>query len=288
VPEPPSDPRRGSGAALLARYGLAVGFAAVVAYGVTAMSSSQSDIGWTKRANVSAAAVVPAPASEPVPQSQLVVEDQKAFANEPLPLGVSVDNPAKNQTLQLAGLSEGTHLSAGVRTGPSSWRLPLQQLKNLYLYAPTDFIGVMNTNLDLLAADEKVVDRRGVRLEWLARKNEPPQLVATADQTDTAIPNTAPVQAMAQDEADTLMKRGQDFMSIGDITSARIVFERLAESGFAQGALAAASAYDPRYLAGHNVVGVRGDEAKARAFYQRAMQLGSAEAGRILAQMATK
>ena len=66
------------------------------------------------------------------------------------------------------------------------------------------------------------------------------------------------------------------------------MFKRLADAGIADGALAAASTYDSRYLAAHNVVGVRGDEAKARALYQRAMELGSADAGRLLAQMATK
>ena len=89
-------------------------------------------------------------------------------------------------------------------------------------------------------------------------------------------------------EIAVLMSWGSGFLKAGDIEAARIGFGRLADAGIAAGALALASTYDPRYLAEHNVVGVRGDEAKARALYQRAMELGSAEAGRILASAATK
>ena len=59
---------------------------------------------------------------------------------------------------------------------------------------------------------------------------------------------------------------------------------RLANAGIADAALALAATYDPRYLAQHNPIGVVGDETKARDWYQRASELGSAEAGRILAQ----
>jgi len=84
------------------------------------------------------------------------------------------------------------------------------------------------------------------------------------------------------------MRRGQDFLSAGDIAAARILFGRLAEAGIADGAFALAQTYDPRYLAEHKVLGVVGDAAKARAFYQRAVQLGSAEAARVLERTVTK
>jgi len=45
-----------------------------------------------------------------------------------------------------------------------------------------------------------------------------------------------------------------------------------------------ARTYDARYLASHHVVGLAGDYAKAQALYRRAMQMGSAEAGRIVEQ----
>ena len=80
------------------------------------------------------------------------------------------------------------------------------------------------------------------------------------------------------------MERGRDLLKSGDVASARLVFNRLANAGIADAALALAATYDPRYLAQHNPIGVAGDETKARDWYQRATELGSAEAGRILAQ----
>jgi TPR repeat protein len=46
----------------------------------------------------------------------------------------------------------------------------------------------------------------------------------------------------------------------------------------------AAATYDRRYPAQHNLIGVAGDETKAHDWYQRASELGSTEAGRILAR----
>ena len=85
-----------------------------------------------------------------------------------------------------------------------------------------------------------------------------------------------------------LVSRGRDFLSAGDLSSSQLLFRRAAEAGSAEAALALASTYDPRYLAAHQVVGVVGDEVKARAWYQRAAELGSLEATRILAQLGAK
>ena len=81
-----------------------------------------------------------------------------------------------------------------------------------------------------------------------------------------------------------LMEKGQVLMRSGDIASARLLFQRLANAGIADAALALAATYDLRYLAQHNLIGVAGDETKARSWYQRASELGSVEAGRILAR----
>jgi TPR repeat protein len=62
----------------------------------------------------------------------------------------------------------------------------------------------------------------------------------------------------------------------------------LADAGVADAALALANTYDPTYLAAHRVMGVQGDRATARALYQRAKELGSAEAAQLLARMTGK
>jgi hypothetical protein len=67
------------------------------------------------------------PRSEP----RLVVEVQKAFANEPLSLAVSVDSPTGHESLMLAGLALGTRLSAGVPVSEASWQLGRRFFKRL-------------------------------------------------------------------------------------------------------------------------------------------------------------
>src|SRR6516165_2610919 len=50
-------------------------------------------------------------------QPRLVVENQKGFANEPLPLGISVKDGSGVETLTVAGLAEGIELSLGTSQG---------------------------------------------------------------------------------------------------------------------------------------------------------------------------
>lgn len=101
----------------------------------------------------------------------------------------------------------------------------------------------------------------------------------------------APVQnsaALDSAELALLLERGKSFLSVGDISSAQLLFRRAAEAGSAEAALALASTYDPHYLAEHHVVGVTGDEEKARLWYQRALNLGSPEANHLLAQLSQR
>jgi TPR repeat protein len=93
---------------------------------------------------------------------------------------------------------------------------------------------------------------------------------------------------MTGELASALMGRGQDFLRTGDIAAARILFGRLAAAGIADGTFALAETYDGHYLAAHKVLGVVGDESKARAFYQQAAQLGSVEAAHMLEQTISK
>jgi TPR repeat protein len=101
-------------------------------------------------------------------------------------------------------------------------------------------------------------------------------------------PKTAAIQPLDSEQATKLLEQGRELLRTGDIAAARVAFQRLAEAGNVEAALALGKTFDPRFLAQHYVIGVVGDEAKARAWYQRAMELGSTEAKGILAQMATK
>ncbi|HEY2532314.1 MAG TPA: J domain-containing protein [Xanthobacteraceae bacterium] len=101
-------------------------------------------------------------------------------------------------------------------------------------------------------------------------------------------PSTPAIQPLDSEQAAKLLQRGRELLRTGDIAGARLAFQRLADAGNVEAALALGETFDPRYLARLNVIGLLGDEAKARTWYQRATELGSTEAKDILAQMTTK
>ena len=288
VPPPPMRRERLSVFPLIGRFALVVGAAASVAYGFTMISSMDPNNSWAKRADETIAAIVPMPhQAVTVPQvtSHLLVENQRALVNDPLPLDLSVNPSTGHESLVLAGLAAGTRISAGTPVSDSSWRVASRELAGLYLYAPKDFVGVMDTAVDLLSPNERLLDRREMQLEWIVKK---PALPPVIDRADLGAPKAPLAQPIDPEQAAVLMKRGQDALRTGDIVTARLAFGRVADAGNADAALALATTYDAGYLAKQNVIGVVGDEAKARGWYQRAAELGSTEAKNILAQMAKK
>jgi hypothetical protein len=259
VPAPPAESGRFQ---QCIRILLVIIFAAAVAYGLTMISTSPPDAikGATDRIAGAASQPKEVQAKSP-PASRLIVGDQQVFANEPLSLAIRVEHAMENESLLLDGFAEGTTLSAGTATSPSSWQLPYDKLGGLYLYAPKDFVGVMNTAVDLLGRDKRVLDSRTMQLKWIARP--------------MPAPTTASVEPIDAGEAAILMQKGRDFLGSGDISAARVAFRRLADAGNADAALALARTYDPDYLAANNFLGVRGDRETAHALYQRAKELAS-------------
>jgi hypothetical protein len=212
-------------------------------------------------------------------EPRLVVNFQKTFANEPLSLGISVDSATGGESLVLAGLALNTRLSAGVPVNEASWQLAPRDLSGVYVYAPKNFVGIMNTAVNLLSANRRIIESRAARLEWIAKSDSTPP-TKRVEPVDLKTPSGQQIDP----ESVALMEKGWALVRSGDIASARLLFKRMANAGVADAALALAATYDPRHLAQHNLIGVVGDETKAHDWYQRANELGSIEAGRILAR----
>jgi hypothetical protein len=88
-------------------------------------------------------------------------------------------------------------------------------------------------------------------------------------------------------EVTSLLKRGEDFINSGDLSSARLLLQRAAEAGDVRAAFALASTFDPNMLKKLGLQDVAADIVMARLWYQRAETFGSAEAPRRLQQLAT-
>jgi hypothetical protein len=102
------------------------------------------------------------------------------------------------------------------------------------------------------------------------------------------VPESRVLDYLSREEIETLLKRGQELIAIGDISGGRLLLTRAAEAGDARASLAVAGTYDAAVLATLGVVGVPPDPAKARGWYARAAEQGSPEAARRLRQLAAQ
>jgi hypothetical protein len=109
-----------------------------------------------------------------------------------------------------------------------------------------------------------------------------PRMVAEAERELASALNTA---QLSPDEVAALVKRGQQLASEGRFRLARLVLERAAEAKSASAALVLAQTYDP--LVDRTTVhpDAPPDVAMARAWYEKAKELGSTEAAQRITQL---
>jgi hypothetical protein len=110
------------------------------------------------------------------------------------------------------------------------------------------------------------------------------RVVASADPTAPVAPAPASPNArrMEADELAALLKRAKGLLAVGDIAAARLLLERAADAQEAEAALMLATTYDPQVLGTQDMRSITPDPAMARAWYQKAAKLGSADALRRL------
>ncbi len=78
-----------------------------------------------------------------------------------------------------------------------------------------------------------------------------------------------------------LMKRGNEALDLGDIASARLLFQRAAEGGNAAAAVAMGKTYDPNFTPSASAQ----DSARALEWYVKAVALGDPNAGDLLQRL---
>jgi len=113
---------------------------------------------------------------------------------------------------------------------------------------------------------------------------------------DASMPGTASSPTVSQlkttsaqpdnEEISALIKLSQDFVRNRDFSSARLLLRRAAEAGSAAAALSLGETFDPLIIQQLHAIGIQPDPAKAREWYERAVQLGSDAASQHLAKLA--
>lgn len=117
-----------------------------------------------------------------------------------------------------------------------------------------------------------------------------PPLGTRAPETSTAKPGgtTQPPQQglkVPVEILEMLLSRGREMMAIGDVSAARLLFERGAEAGSLEAMLAMGRTFDPNVLS-RLQAHPEPDPAQAALWYRRAADAGSMEGSALLARLA--
>jgi len=207
---------------------------------------------------------IPAPSRpieiEPIgsPERPLRLE---ALKPSRLPLRVQPEEAlADTFILVLSGLPAKADVQGAERIGSDSWLLPGNSIANLQITMPEWSTSLTEVGVELRRTSGAIAARTRA---WIA---VPPPAMLQA---------TAKIDQAALRE---LVQRADQLLGRGDIVAARAVYERAAEMGSAQAALALGSTYDPNRLWSLGVFGMVGNKDRARQWYTRADQLGHAAA----------
>jgi hypothetical protein len=217
----------------------------------------------------------------PAHRARLVVENQKGFANEPLPLGISLKDASGIEIVTVAGLAKDTELSLGTSLGAAGWRVPARDLDQAFVGARGDFVGIMDATAILHSSGGQLLDSQAIRFEWIPKKGE-------GLTSPLGLPEPVSVPApLAPEQIAALIKLGQDLLKRGDIASARFLLKRAAIEGNAQAAFELGLTFDQSLLVQSGVLGFGPDVGQAREWYERAIKLGSTEASRHLERLSS-
>ncbi|MGK2922335.1 MAG: SH3 domain-containing protein [Methyloceanibacter sp.] len=190
-------------------------------------------------------------------------EEILAKAGETIDFAIAIDGgealPARS-AIAIRDLPEGASFSKGRPFGTSEWNLRADEIADLTLRLPQDETGASDLRVELVAADGAVLARTATRL-------------------DVAPPPTAGlvVRSGEEDRIADLMAHGQKMIDVGYFAGARAYYQRAAEAGSGEAALAVGATYDPAFVSALRAQGIKPDRQAAEAWYSRAAALGVAD-----------
>ena len=180
-----------------------------------------------------------------------------------LPLQILPDNAALEPFIMvLGGAPAGTTLSGGAsRMGSDTWFLPAGSANRLEITLPEWSSTPIEMTIELRRTNGLVAAQTTA---WIA---VPP-------------PGGSETTGMGTDQAGSreLVAQGSRLIERGEIVAARSVYQRAAEMGSGEAALALGATYDPNRLWALGAMGMVGNRERARHWYARANDLGHPEA----------
>jgi hypothetical protein len=176
--------------------------------------------------------------------------------------------------LRIGGLPALSTLSAGYVIRPGVWVVPVSGLPTLKLRAPPEN-GRPVIVIALLAADGSVLAEARSLLAVLPKVRAPPATNGALQQPP-ADPAHTWIWPGARQEAQSLLRRGDEALTGGSIGAARSIYEYAAmQMHWPAAALALAATYDPNELPQLAPL-VTADPELARFWYRQARELANA------------
>lgn len=221
---------------------------------------------------------------------------ETAFTVQVGPAGVL----PRNCFLRVKGLPAQAVFSDGHVVSPGTWALPVAGLEGLKLTVPLATHGRTDLQLSLMAIDGAVLAEAKVTLAVTASTLSAPGLASAAPAArqpgsaslgppagdvvaplaSTSLQRIAPappptMKPEDRERAIMFLARANSILQAGDVASARQLFQRAADAGLAEAAIAMGSTFDPVELGRLGVRGLKGDPEAARKWYERARVLGA-------------
>jgi hypothetical protein len=231
------------------------------------------------------------------------VQDIEAEPGKEIPITLSLPSATELQGagadkgvfILIRNIPEGVSVSAGMTTG-RVWVVPLREASTLRLVSKPGVTDEFQLSFYLMGPNSKALAEATTTVRLRSRQDTAATLGPAMPKPDSAKPEAATVQPQTPPppqaerltpQAETaLLSRGRDVLRQGGVAAARIIFEELATHGSAAGALALARTYDPSYVVPSGAAAPAPSLAEARKWYERAAQLGNADAKRRLAELA--
>ena len=174
------------------------------------------------------------------------------------PISVDSSGPLPSRSvLAVRAMPEGASLSKGRPYGDAEWSLNPDELADLSLRMPENLSGDTSLRIELIAPDGAILATSVTRLE--AAPNPRAALIVRADESG---------------RIDGLIDHGQKMIDVGYFAGARAYFQRAAEAGSGDAALALGATYDPAFIEALEAQGTKADPDAAQRWYMRARDLG--------------
>jgi hypothetical protein len=221
------------------------------------------------------------PARPAGPPPRLAVEDSVGAPSGDAPINIRISGQVEGGVVILTDYPAGAAFSVGDTWGEAGWLIPVAEIGHARIRPPEGFSGVMQLSAALYLIDGSFADRQRLQISWPKAAAAAVAPAATPVARNTAVPvapDTPAPRKLGAEEIALLLHRSQELLESGDISSARLMLRRAAEAGDARAALALAATYDPRILRELRVYGSSADLEQARAWYEKAIALGSREA----------